>query len=1037
MTDYPAGYYSRFDPNKNYERHLFRAGYVLQSAELNELQESSLNRMQGISDSLFKDGSIIRDCVVVVDPTTGATTCNSGAIYLRGAVRGIPPQTFTIPVVGTIAIGIRLIETVVTETDDPDLKDPAVGLRNYARAGAARLKLEPQWGWDGDGSTADFFPVYTVDGGILRPKEAPPQIDSVTQAIARYDRDSSGGTYVVAGLNCQILPDDGSNQVYSISDGSARVRGNGVTLSTSRRVVIDPAPDLRYVETEPHLSSGTSSQRVNLNLYPVKNVVLATITAQKTVTLTHGAYSGASDVLPDASVLSIVSVTQGATTYAATTDYLLTGNSVDWSPAGAEPATGSTYSVTYNYITSVTPDSVDASGLYVTGALAGTLILVSYNQFMPRIDRICLADDGQVVFIKGVSANANPMAPMVPDSLLPLATITQTWDANRSIDNDGVRVVPMKDLAAINARIDHVLGLVAQQGLESNVHSREANALKGLFTDPFLDDSQRDAGIAQTAAIYNGVLALPITVSASDCDSRSPGTASTMASSTEAVVSQILRSNSKKVNPYMAFAPLPAVATLDPSLDRWVNINTVWSSPITRLIAGAWTWFNRSNLLATVSSLPSMFLRSRTINFSLTNFAPNEPISTITFDGITLLTAAYTADASGAVSGSFTIPANVPVGSKLVVFNGAYGTTASATYVGQGIDQITTRTVVTQLAPRFIDPLAETFTLPSSRQVKAIGLWFTAKGTKPVEVQIRETSNGVPTQTVLTSARLAASAISLSDETIFTFSNPVFLQGGVEYAMVVLTDDATTACATAVLGEFDNVNHKWVTEQPYQIGVLLSSSNASTWTAHQAEDLTFRIYAATFTETTKTVSLGTVAVTGATDLSIRANVENPSSATDCTFLLQLPDGSTQRVVADQVVQLASPVTGNVTVSAELKGTTSAAPILHRDVQLVWGVISSTGSYVSRAIPGGTSVKLRVIIEVLLPGSSSIAVSGKGTTDGSWTALSQTASQIMQDGWVELTYESALLTKTLFQAKIDLSGSSQYRPQARNLRVLVV
>lgn len=641
MIPMPDGYYSRFDSTKNYERHLFRAGYVLQSAELNEIQENALDRARGIADSIFKDGSIVRDCVVVVDEATGETTCGSGAMYLRGAVRGVPPKNFTIPVAGTIVIGVRLVEEVITEVEDVDLKDPAVGLRNYARAGAARLKLSPEWGWDGDGSTANFFPVYTVDNGVLRPKEAPPQIDAVTQAIARYDRDSSGGTYVVNGLTCQTLPDSGGMQVYSVGEGSARVRGSGVTLPTSRRLLVDPTPDLRHVDSEPHVSSGTASQRVTLNLYPVANVTAVTITAEKTVTMTHGAFTGAMDTLPDASVLSIISVSQGATTYVAGTDYNLTGNKVDWSPAGAEPAPGSTYTVTYRYIATVAPDSVDSSGLYVTGAVAGTLILISYNQYLPRIDRICVSDDGLIVFVKGVSASSDPLAPTLPENLLGLATVNQTWDANRSIVNDGVRVVPMQDLAAINSRIDYVLSLVAQQRLESDVHSRESGALKGLFTDPFIDDSQRDAGIAQSGAIFGGVLTLPVAVTATYCDNRPAGSASFFAFSDATVVEQKSRTGSMRINPYSAFTPLPGKATLSPSIDRWVNVQTVWASPVTRLVNRSFSWMRRwrmesetTNEQISSSDRVITNLREIEVSFSVSGFGPNEVLSSVTFDGI-------------------------------------------------------------------------------------------------------------------------------------------------------------------------------------------------------------------------------------------------------------------------------------------------------------------------------------------------------------------------------------------------------------------
>ncbi len=82
------------------------------------------------------------------------------------------------------------------------------------------------------------------------------------------------------------------------------------------------------------------------------------------------------------------------------------------------------------------------------------------------------------------------------------------------------------------------------------------------------------------------------------------------------------------------------------------------------------------------------------------------------------------------------------------------------------------------------------------------------------------------------------------------------LQANREYALVILCDDAETALAIAELGKFDAARERWVTAQPYQVGVLLSSSNASTWTAHQDADLTFELLAADYTESTRLIELG-------------------------------------------------------------------------------------------------------------------------------------------------------------------------------------
>ena len=69
--------YNRFDPAKNFERHLFHPDRVLQSAELNELQSHMRTRVKDIADVLFREGDIIRGAACIVDASTGAATLES------------------------------------------------------------------------------------------------------------------------------------------------------------------------------------------------------------------------------------------------------------------------------------------------------------------------------------------------------------------------------------------------------------------------------------------------------------------------------------------------------------------------------------------------------------------------------------------------------------------------------------------------------------------------------------------------------------------------------------------------------------------------------------------------------------------------------------------------------------------------------------------------------------------------------------------------------------------------------------------------
>lgn len=640
MATMPVGYYNRHNPAKKYERHLFTAGSILQSPELNEIQDYPLNRIQRIGDAIFKDGDVINDARISVNATSGYVRATAGSIYISGAVRDISARNFTIPVSGNVSVGVFLVESVVTALQDPALLDPSPG-RAYQQPGASRLKVEIKWGYESEALSPDFFAVYEVSDGVVSAKETPPELSSVTQAVAQYDRDSAGDGYVVSGLNVTKLNDSNGNQVYSVASGRARVRGYAMNFSASTRITFDPKPDLNFVDSEPQLSTTTSAQRVDLDYTPVANITGVRITKQKTLTMTHGAYYGAQDQIEDEAVLLIVSVTQGGTTYTQGVDYRLTSGKVDWSLTGEEPAPGSTYTLVYQAITVVTPTSVDATGCTVTGAVVGSLILVSYNQYVPRIDSLVITEDGEIEHIKGIASPYSPQPPNTPAGKLHIAHIYQTWTSARRVVNDGVRVVPMDEIVSLRERIDYALMLIAQQRLESDINTREAGAKKGLFTDPFIDDSQRDQGIAQTAAIFDGEMMLPVNGSVRNLDPSTGMIRLNRASGNPVYtyLAQNARSGGMDINPYDSFALIPAEVELVPSIDRWVDVITTWASPITQtFVVGSGSRSNSvttttTNLLST-RTIPASEIRQIDVEFSIAGFRPGEALSSVTFDGV-------------------------------------------------------------------------------------------------------------------------------------------------------------------------------------------------------------------------------------------------------------------------------------------------------------------------------------------------------------------------------------------------------------------
>ncbi|MDR2164660.1 MAG: DUF4815 domain-containing protein [Zoogloeaceae bacterium] len=1041
-----GGYYSRFDPDKEYDRHLFRAGKVLQSAEMNEIQEAAQHRLKSVADALFKDGDIVRDAACIVNAETGQAICEAGAVYLAGAVRGVPEAEFTIPTEGIVTIGIYLKESVATEQDDPALRDPAQWTRNYEMPGAARLKIAPRWGRSGDGSEGEFYPVYTVEDGVIRAKEPPPQLDAFTQALAKYDRDSAGGTYVVSGMLAAEGEDTPEGkQVYTITEGRARVNGYGVEFKTSRRVIYDPQPDLLFIDSEPHMSAGTYAQRIETDRHPIGSVTQVRITTERTVDVIHASFTGGADPLPDNSVLAILEVRQGSNVYVYNTDYRLTAGQVDWSPSGSEPAPGSTYSVTYRYIAVVAPMNVDDRGFTITGAIEGTLALVSYAYLLPRIDRLILNPDGALQWVKGVAAQHNPIPPYVAPGLLPLATIYQTWDASHRLVNDSVRTVKMDELWQVRARLDHILALIAQQRLEASANMIEAGIKKSLLVDPFLDDSLRDAGAAQTALILSGELQLSIPADALQLvgDITHP---QTLAHEATQALAQTLKTGDMRINPYDAFLPIPNQVTLTPAFDNWTTLRTVGSSN-NDIGRGDSIVSSSSSFTLTGGATALDTLRSINVAFSIQGWQANEAVLTIRFDGIEIAPAASAGSASGVTTGSFLIPEGVTAGRKLVEFIGEGASYAEAAYEGSQtiLDAWETVTrLFRNVTPNVnTDPLAQTFSLPETCQIAAVDLWFAAAGDGQIVIQIRGVANGVPTQEIHAQAYVDPDSILANgNPTRVNFDAPAYLAAGESYALVALCDDAIARLALAELGKFDVSSSTFVTSQPYQIGVMLSSSNAATWTAHQDKDLTFRLLKAEYTETAREVTLGAAHVEGATDLILFSPASRPETAAQVAYRITLPAegegaASVFMVSSGQRLQLAAPVTGEVQVTALLSGTGRVAPIVWPGSQLVFGTLAATGDYITRAVPAGPDSSVKLIFEAVIPAGANVAPAVCGIDEADeWQALALSKTQNMDEGFVELTYTLAGISEEMIRARLTLTGTPAARPRVKNLRMIV-
>ena len=155
------------------------------------------------------------------------------------------------------------------------------------------------------------------------------------------------------------------------------------------------------------------------------------------------------------------------------------------------------------------------------------------------------------------------------------------------------------------------------------------------------------------------------------------------------------------------------------------------------------------------------------------------------------------------------------------------------------------------------DPLAQSFIVDEEDGlfITSVDAFFATKSTTiPVKAEIRTMVNGYPGPKVLPFARkwLNPGSVNTSTDgttaTTFTFDSPVYLQEGIEYALVLYSDSVDYTAYVARLGETQIGSNRTVSSQP-NIGILFKSANNRSWTAEQMEDMKFTLKKAVFSTT--------------------------------------------------------------------------------------------------------------------------------------------------------------------------------------------
>jgi hypothetical protein len=99
----------------------------------------------------------------------------------------------------------------------------------------------------------------------------------------------------------------------------------------------------------------------------------------------------------------------------------------------------------------------------------------------------------------------------------------------------------------------------------------------------------------------------------------------------EPVISQEFQTGSMKVNPYMAFDPIPADVNVTLNIDHWTEVETQWLSAVTQYVSRGYS--SSVNSLVSSASRNAEFMRQLTQRIKIEGLKPGEVISEIKFDG--------------------------------------------------------------------------------------------------------------------------------------------------------------------------------------------------------------------------------------------------------------------------------------------------------------------------------------------------------------------------------------------------------------------
>ncbi|WP_252503290.1 DUF4815 domain-containing protein [Sporosarcina sp. Marseille-Q4943] len=679
--------YNRFDPADNWLSVDFVGGRRIQFAELEEMQSIALHRDKQLGDALFGSGHIVEGGQLLINKSKKEATVSPTRLYIDGLIHDLPETIMSINADGLETIGFKIEYKTITYEDDIRLLDPAIGFANFGNPGADRTVFRAMW----VANDPTAVPMFQLDNGDVMNAKVPPEYEGITPILARRTHDASG-SFLVSGMSGYIESKDENYVMLAVDAGKAYVQGFEILKPVPVRVDIPKSKEFLQVlnETKTYRSEFA---KYALNSKPVKRINSITATVQVTKNVTRGNTAGTSDLLPNTPVVDIVEVSAGPTKYVKGVDYQQTGNTVDWSLSGAEPAGGTSYSVTFRYTKTMVAgvdykqNSNDVEFLGGDRPVEQTTFQTTYEFYLARKDVYYLTENGDIKVLHG-QPSIFPSKPLIPLNVLELGELYVPPNSDRvEVTNYKPKRLTMLDLRSLLDRLERAEYNQALNELDTQAQISDPLLVKkGIFTDNFTNFERTDVFHPDFDASIDPErkeLTLPVDQTFVDLVfDKSKSTVRfhdrlvTMDYTEELLEQQLYATETMNVNPYMVFGNVGTIR-LNPSTDIWVEESTV-----TRTVTEWWNnwWTDSRTETKVILDQDVQFLRQRTVEVTGEGFEPLADNIKATFDGIRVNltpisgteagTQAGTikADGSGKFKCRFTVPPNVRTGTREVRF---------------------------------------------------------------------------------------------------------------------------------------------------------------------------------------------------------------------------------------------------------------------------------------------------------------------------------------------------------------------------------